>query len=300
MRRVFLMPAVLALAVLAGPAPAQVAPAPAPAAKPAAPANPVLAKVNGVEIRLSDVAQAVQGAQSMPEAQGMQPQQLYGIMLDRLISMQAVADAGRKAGVEKDPAVAHQIERSTDEVISNAYLSKTVGPTITPAAVEAVYKKDYAGKPGPDEVHAAHILVPTEAEAKKVIAELKAGGDFAKLAAKYSKEPGAGDRGGDLGWFGRGDMVPEFSAAAFSMKPGQVSDTPIKTQFGYHVIKVIEKRNAPPPTLEQAQGVIRNQLVQQGVQKVVADSVAQAKIERFNADGSVVRPTDGAEPPPAK
>jgi peptidyl-prolyl cis-trans isomerase C len=301
MRRFLLAPALLLGTTLGLPALAQVAPPsattkPAPAPQ-AAPADPVLARVNGAEIHMSDVAQA---ARAVPNAESMQPQQLYPMVLDRLISMRAVADVARKDGLDKGADVQRQIELSTDEVLSNVYLSHEIAPTITPQAIEAIYKRDYAGKPGAQEVHARHILVPTEAEAKKIIVELKGGGDFAKLAAKYSKEPGAAERGGDLGFFGRTDMVPEFANAAFAMKAGQISDTPVHTQFGWHVIKVEEIRTAPPPTLADVQGEIRQKLVQEGVQQAVTKAIAQVKVERFNPDGSAARPTDSAVPPPSK
>ncbi len=301
----FVLPGLLcAGGALAQPAPAGKSAAPAakpavaapagPAAQPATPPNPLLAKVDGVEIHMSDVAQA---AANVPELRDVPPQQAYPMVLERLISMQSVADAARRAGLDKDQAVAQQMLRATDEVLSNALLGSKVGPTVTPAAIEAVYQKDFANKAGAEEVHARHILVPTEEEAKKVIAELKGGADFAKLAAKYSKEPGAAERGGDLGFFTANDMVPEFSAAAFALKPGSYSTTPVKTQFGWHVIKVEERRSAPPKTLEQATPEIRQALIREGVDKVVKDSLTAARIERFNPDGSVVRPIDSAEPP---
>ena len=301
----FVLPGLLcAGGALAQPAPAGKSAAPAakpavaapasPAAQPATPPNPLLAKVDGVEIHMSDVAQA---AANVPELRDVPPQQAYPMVLERLVSMQAVADAARRAGLDKDPAVAQQMLRATDEVLSNALLGSKVGPTVTPAAIEAVYQKDFANKAGAEEVHARHILVPTEEEAKKVIAELKGGADFAKLAAKYSKEPGAAERGGDLGFFTANDMVPEFSAAAFALKPGSYSTTPVKTQFGWHVIKVEERRSAPPKTLEQATPEIRQALIRAGVDKVVQESLASAKVERFNPDGTVVRPIDSAEPP---
>jgi peptidyl-prolyl cis-trans isomerase C len=254
----------------------------------------VLAKVGNDTIHMSDVAEA---AANVPELKNVPPQQAYPMVLDRLISMAAVADAARRAGIDKNPEVAKQLARATDEVLSNALLSIKVGPSVTPEAINAIYQKDYANKPGAEEVHARHILVPTEEEAKKVIAELKGGADFAKTAAKYSKEPGAADRGGDLGFFAAGDMVPEFSNAAFAMKPGTFSDTPVHTQFGWHVIKVEERRAAPPKTLEQATPEIRQALIREGVDKVVKESIASTKIERFNPDGTVARPIDAAQPP---
>ena len=121
-------------------------------------------------------------------------------------------------------------------------LSKEVGPTITDAALHARYDKDIAGKPGEEEVHAKHILVDNEDQAKKIIADLKGGADFAALAKQYSKDPGAAQQGGDLGFFKKDEMVPEFATAAFAMKPGQVSQQPVHTQFGWHVIMVVERR----------------------------------------------------------
>ncbi len=288
----FALPAMLAATTaLAQPAKA---PAPAQQAAPAAPQDPILARVGSEDIRMSDVAEA---AANVPELKDVPPQQAYPMVLDRLISMVAVADAAKRAGLDKQPEVAKQLARSRDEVLSNALLGSKVGPTITPEAINAIYQKDYANKPGVEEVHARHILVPTEDEAKKIIVELKAGADFAKLAAQYSKEPGAADRGGDLGFFTAGDMVPEFSNAAFALKVGTYSATPVHTQFGWHVIKVEERRAAPPQTLEQATPEIRQMLIRTGVDKVVKESLATTKVERFNPDGSVARPIDVVQPP---
>ena len=162
-------------------------------------------------------------------------------------------------------------------------LEKEVGPQVTEAAVKARYDKDIAGKPAVQEVHARHILVADEATAKKIIAELKKGGDFAALSKQYSKDPGAAQQGGDLGLFKKGDMVPEFSDAAFALKDKEVDPTPVHTQFGWHVIQMLEHRTAPPPTSSRRSEELRQKMIQEAVQKAVAQA-------RGRGDGGEIQP----------
>jgi peptidyl-prolyl cis-trans isomerase C len=193
--------------------------------------------------------------------------------------------------------VQRQIADAEDRALENAILTKQVGPTVTDAALHARYDKDMAGKPGEEEVHAKHILVDNEDQAKKIIADLKGGADFAALAKQYSKDPGAAQQGGDLGFFKKDEMVPEFAAAAFALQPGQISPEPVHTQFGWHVILVVERRRAQPPTFEQARDELRQQMIKEGVKKAVAQARADVSVEKFNLDGSPIRATDTAEPP---
>jgi peptidyl-prolyl cis-trans isomerase C len=295
--------AIAAVAVLAGALIAQ-APAPATGPKPAAPAtagtsaaaDPVVAKVNNDEIHLSDIAAAAQGLPA--QFRGMPPQQLYPLVLNQLIDQQALVAMAAKNGLADDPAVKRQMRLAADQALQTALISRAVGPLVTEAAIKKQYDATVANKPGAEEVHARHILVASEDQAKDVIAQLKKGASFEDLAKKYSTDQGAAN-GGDLGWFKKDDMVPEFATAAFSMKPGQISDTPVHSQFGWHVILVLETRQSPPPTFEQAHDELRQQMIQDGVKKIVADATAAAKIERFNLDGTAQRATDLAEPPPA-
>jgi peptidyl-prolyl cis-trans isomerase C len=274
---------------------------PAPAASPAAApgsADPVVAKVNGQEIHLSDLKDA---AQALPENLHKMPAQtLYPMLLEQLIDGRALVAEARKTGLDKDPAVQRQVAVAEERALQTAVLSKDVGPTVTDEAVRARYDHDLAGKPGEEEVHAKHILVDTEAEAKKIIADLKGGADFAALAKQYSKDPSGAQQGGDLGFFKKGEMVPEFATAAFALQPGQVSQTPVHSQFGWHVIQLVERRKAEPPSFEAAKDELRQKMIQEGVQKVVAKARASASVEKFNMDGSPVRATDAAEPPPSK
>jgi peptidyl-prolyl cis-trans isomerase C len=262
----------------------------------AAAADPVVAKVDGQPIHLSDLQNAAQ--ELPPNARGMPQATLYPMLLEQLIDGQALVVQARKAGLQKDPAIERQIAAATDHVLETAMLSRVVGPSLTDDAVRARYQRDIANKPGEDEVHARHILVDNEALAKTIIADLKKGGDFAALAKEYSKDPGA-DHSGDLGFFHKDEMVPEFSAAAFAMQPGQVSDVPIHTQFGWHVIQVLERRHSTPQTFEQARNDLRQKMIQEGIQHALADARSHVKVETFNLDGTTPRATDTAEPPPA-
>ncbi len=278
------------------------APAPAPKSSPAqaaapakTPADPVVARVGNDEIHASELSDA---AQALPEElRGMPPASLYPILLDQLIDREAIVLAARKQGMERDPAVQRMVARATDSALQNALLTKEIAPTLTDEAIHARYERDFAGKPGETEIRARHILVADEDTAKKVIAELNAGADFGELAKKYSTDPGA-QSGGELGFFKKGDMLPEFSDAAFALKPGETTQTAVKTRFGWHVIQVEEVRAAPPPSFEQVRDEIRQMLIQEGVTRVLAAAKTGLPIEKFNPDGSPM--TAAATPAPAK
>ncbi len=260
------------------------------------PSDPIVAKVDGQPIRLSDLKEA---AQTLPQnLRGMPTQTLYPMLLDQLIDGRALVAEARKTKLDQDPVVQRQVAAAEDRALQTAMLSKEVGPSVTEEAVRARYDKDVAGQPGEEEVHAKHILVETEGEAKKIIGQLKAGADFSTLAKQYSKDPGGAQQGGDLGFFKKDEMVPEFAMAAFALQPGQVSPEPVHSQFGWHVILVVERRRAEPPSFEQARDELRQKMIQEGVQKAVAKARASASVERFNLDGTPPRATDSAEPPP--
>jgi peptidyl-prolyl cis-trans isomerase C len=261
------------------------------------PTDPVVAKVDGQPIHLSDLKDAVQ---ALPEnVRGMPTQTLFPMLLEQLIDGRALVAEAHKSGLDHDPTVQRQVAAAEDRALQTAMLNKAVGPSVTDEAVRARYDQEIAGKPGAEEVHARHILVETEAEAKKIIGQLKGGGDFAALAKQYSKDPSGAQQGGDLGFFKKDDMVPEFAAAAFALQPGQVSQQPVHSQFGWHVILLVERRRAEAPGFEQARDELRQKMIQEGVQKAVAKARAGASVEKFNLDGSAVRATDSAEPPPA-
>ena len=235
------------------------APEPAQAA-PGAAANPVIARVGNEEIYRSDLADAMQ---MLPEQlRNVPPNVLFPMLLDQLIDRKVIAISARKAGLAQDPEVKRQMARAADQVLQTALLQREVGPKLTDEAIRARYDETVAKKPGEEEVHARHILVADEALAKKITDEISKGGDFADLAKKYSTDPSAKAGGGDLGFFKKGDMVAEFANAAFALKPGEVTKEPVKTRFGWHIIKLEERRTAPPEPFEQARAEIRQEIIQ--------------------------------------
>ena len=248
----------------------------------------MVAKVNGRELHLSDVSEA---AQTLPdEVRSMPPQVLYPMLLDQMVDREALVLEAQKEGLDKDPQVQRAMARANDTVLQNAILSRAIGPSVTDAALHAKYDAEYANKPGDEEVHARHILVDSEDQAKTIIAQLNKGGDFAALAKENSKDPAA-QNGGDLGFFKKTDMVPEFAAAAFGLKAGQWTQAPVKTQFGWHVIKVDEVRTAPPPPFDQAREEIRQQIIQAGVRQELDKARAGLTIQKFNMDGTPMTPS---------
>lgn len=275
-------------------APAQ-APTPAPAPVTAVPpADTVVARVNGEAITLGDLAAA---ARDLPEElRGAPPQMLYPLLVDQLIAGKAITAAARRAGLDQDPTVQARIRRAEEQELQQAWLSAEIASRITEDAMRARYQQQVANRPAEEEVHARHILVPTETEAREALAEIRGGADFAAVAQRRSTGPGTRE-GGDLGFFKRGDMVPEFAEAAFALQPGQVSENPVRSPFGWHIIKVEERRQAAAPSFEEAAPAIRQQLLQAEVQAAVERARSGATVERFNMDGSPLRATDTAEPP---
>jgi peptidyl-prolyl cis-trans isomerase C len=287
------------------------APAPAPlqapaAAAPAAPAaqDPVLARVDGEEIRRSDVQTAI--GELPPELRSAPESVLSPLVIDQMITQKALVAAARAQKLQDQPEVQARIKRAEEQELQQALLRQEISPKLTDEALRARYARDVAGKPGEEEVHARHILVANEADAKKVEAEVrKPGADFAAIARSRSTGPGT-EQGGDLGFFKKADMVPEFAEAAFAMKQGEISQ-PVRSPFGWHVIKVEARRTAEAPSFEDSLETLRQAAFDETVQDTVNRVRASAKVERFNEDGTP-RPAekpapsllDGATPPPAQ
>ncbi|GAN53076.1 peptidylprolyl isomerase [Tanticharoenia sakaeratensis] len=264
--------------------------APAPAAAPAAPAaapnpNQPLVSVNGQIITLADVQRAA--ANLPPQLQNQaSPQQLFGILINQLVQQRAVQIAAYKEGLDKQADVHARMQAAADGALQNAYLAQKVTPEVTDAAMQSYYQANYAKAKPEEQVHARHILVASEAQAKDIIAQLNHGADFAKLATQLSTDKGsAGSNGGDLGWFKRGDMLPAFSDAAFKMKPNTITQTPVKTQYGWHVIQVLGTRDAPVPSYDSVKGEIRQKLIQQDVRSAVDAAMKGVKIVQYDQQG---------------
>jgi peptidyl-prolyl cis-trans isomerase C len=246
------------------------------------PGNPVVARVDGVELHLSDVQAAQQTLP--PQAQKVPLEQIYPMLLDRLVDGALITEAGRKEHLDQDPNVQARLKRYEDRLIQEAYLNRAIKQAETEDSLKTRYQKLLKEKPAQEQVHARHILVTSEEEAKSVIAQLDKGADFTELAKKYSTDPSAQD-GGDLGYFGHDDMVKEFADAAFALPVGQYTKTPVKTEFGWHVIKVEDRRAGKPPSFEEAQDQLRQDLARDIIEAKLQELRGAAKIEEFGLDG---------------
>lgn len=246
-------------------------------ALPAVAADDVVARVNGKDITSAEVQMAtdVFGEQlaQVPEAQRQ------SMVIDALVDMHVMADAAVAAGTADSPKYKARMAFLEAQALRNTYVEDEVQGKVSDEEIKARYEKDVAGYVAPEEVHARHILVKTEDEANAILKQLAKGGDFQAIAKEKSEDPGSKANGGDLGFFAKGQMVPEFEAEAFSLKPGETSTKPVKTQFGYHIIKVEEKRAQPVPTLDQVREQVVQMVQRDKYQDMLAKMRAAAKIE---------------------
>src|SRR5271163_1893859 len=258
--------------------------------------NPVLAKVNGAEIRQSDVTLAEE--ELGPSLAQMDPATKKENLLAFLIDMKIVAKAAEGKKIEDRDDFKARLAFARNRLLMDNLLAVEGKAATTDEAMKKVYDDAAKQITGEQEVHARHILVETEDEAKAVKAELDKGADFAELAKKKSKDPGAAD-GGDLGFFTKDQMVPEFSAVAFALEPGKISD-PVKSQFGWHIIKVEEKRNRKAPDFDQVKSQIETYVTRKAQAEYVAKLRETAKIERMDQAAADTTGKSDAPPEAAK
>src|SRR3954468_6216049 len=255
-------------------------------------ANPVLAKVNGAEIRASDVALAEE--ELGPSLAQMDPASKKENVLSFLIDMKIVSKEAEDKKVADRDDFKTRLAFARNRLLMDNLLATEGKAATTDENMKKVYEDAAKQISGEQEVHARHILVESEDEAKKVAGELKKGADFAELAKKESKDPGASD-GGDLGFFTKDQMVPEFSAVAFTLEPGKISD-PVKSQFGWHIIKVEEKRNRKAPEFEQVKAQIETYVTRKAQAGYVAKLREAAKVERMDKPAEpAAKPAEAAK-----
>lgn len=209
----------------------------------------VVARVNGEEITLGDI---VALRSELPaQYQAMPDLSLYNGLIQQYASQILLRQAAEKSGLADRPEAQRGLRIQRTSYLAELYIRQRMTEQLSKDVVESEYKKRYLDTPAQTEYNAAHILVETEEAAAKLAEEARGGADFAELAKTHSTGP-SGEKGGDLGWFGEGQMVPPFQQATFALEPGQVSD-PVQTQFGWHVILLKETRDKPRPTLGQVQ-----------------------------------------------
>ena len=269
-------------------------PASAQQAQPEPGQDPVVATVAGDAIRLSEV---VDSKSQLPQQyQSMPMEAMFRALVERVIDIRLVAREARANGIADDPDVRRELAQIENQIISQVFLTRHIDAIITDEEVQARYDEHIAALPPDEEISARHILLVTEEDALAVIASLGEGADFIELAAEKSIGPSA-DRGGDIGYFGRGNVVPEFADAAFALEPGQTSETPVQSEFGWHVIKVDDRRAVAPPSLEEMREQFVTEISQQLIAELIGELRDAAAIERFNMDGSPkTEPEPAAEP----
>ena len=252
----------------------------------------VVARVNGDEIYQADLIAFIQ---RLPQQLQAQVQMLMPQILDQLVNNRLTTQAGRAAGLAKDEEVMEQVAKIEDLIVGQIFLQRAIDERVTDDKMEAAYQDFLTENPPQRELRARHILVETEDEAKAVIVELDGGADFAALAKERSTGP-SGANGGELPPFQAGQMVPEFSDAAFAMEVGSHSAEPVKTQFGYHVIKVEESRLTEPPAMAEMEAQLRDQLSQKAAEEVYAELRESADIEvLFGQPQADATPEGGGE-----
>ncbi len=221
--------------------------------------------------------------------------QLKQALVKRWVEITLLALAAKDAGLDKDPKVKARLEEVTRQILAQAYLEQKLKETakVDEKELKAYYEKHREKFQEPEAVRARHILIevpqnatPAQekealAKAQKIRERILKGEDFAKLAKEYSADPGTKDRGGDLGFFTRGQMVKEFEKAAFNLKPGEVSE-PVRTPFGYHLIKVEEVRASKQKTFAEVKNKVREELIQAKEEEAINQTI-KALSKKYHA-----------------
>lgn len=272
--------AVLGFALLAGPALAQ--------------ADKVVAKVDGIAITEKDVQLATE---DLGERLAQLPEERKrDEVINYLVDLKLGAKAAAEAKIGDTPDFAARLAYYREKVLLDEYLTREGKKAVTPEAAKKLFDDTTKAMAPEEEAHARHILVETEDQAKAAVARLKKGEDFAKVAAELSKDPGSGKEGGDLGWFTKDRMVPEFAEAAFKLKKGEISE-PVKSQFGWHVIKLEDKRSKPLPDFAAVKPQIDQYLERKAQQDLVIAMREKAKVERLDKPAAPAAPAPDAAKP---
>ena len=243
--------------------------------------------INGETLWLDDV---MRQAERLPDEFRQTPLANYfDQLVTDMVDARIAADAARTAKHNQKDDVAAAMKVAADRVLAESWLGETVAGEVNDGAIENAYQKFVADSASREQVTASHILVETEDDAKAVIAALQKGEGFAELAKTKSTGP-SGPNGGSLGTFGRGQMVPAFENTAFALGDGSFSKAPVQTQFGWHVIKVEDRRVAGSSNFEQASQKIRQELSEQAYRETLSGLRAKAKIDVMGASSSKIQP----------
>ncbi|MFT3988008.1 peptidylprolyl isomerase [Aestuariivirga sp.] len=248
---------------------------------PATPADDkTIAIVNGHEIKISEVQMATDDI--IGQLPDLPPKLRYPFVVEYLIERHLLAQLAVKEGIADTDEYKRRLALYQAKALRDAYFFQKIRPMVTEEEIKAAYDKEAAKVAQTERIRARHILVGTEKEAEDIEARLKKGEKFEDLAKQYSLD-GSKDYGGDLGYFTAPEMVPAFSKAAFALKVGEISE-PIKTDFGWHIIKLEDRKMGAAQPYDQVKGAIRNVLLRQKVQDVMDKLRASSKIEILDED----------------
>lgn len=236
----------------------------------------VVAKVGDLEITQSELDLAI--ANLDPQLAQLPDEQKKVAALSGAIDVKLLAANATAAGLQDDPEYKRRMDFIAERELHNAFFKKNVVDAVTEDEVKARYEKEIAALPKQEEVRARHILVKAEEEAKQIITDLDAGKDFIEIAKEKSTDPNKTE-GGDLGYFSKGRMVPEFEEVAFSLEKGTYTKTPVQTQFGFHVILLEDKRDAPPPAFEAVEQQVRQLVMRDKYLELIEKAKTEQKIE---------------------
>lgn len=248
--------------------------------------------VNGQEIYLNEVMQLTE---QLPEDYRRQPLEgYYPNLVAEIINTKLGAKAAQAASLEDNPLVQDALRIAKERILAEAYFATEMRKIVTDEEIQAAYDRFVSDSDSREEISARHILVNEEEEALDLIEKLNDGADFAALAQEFSTGP-SGPKGGDLGYFGRGQMVPDFEAAAFALEIGTYSAMPVQTQFGWHVIKLEDKRTQAAPSLEEMRGQIAQGLSQQALARLIEElrkdaTITERSFADVRADAEAARP----------
>lgn len=254
--------------------------APKAKAKAAVDKAPVAAVVNGKKVYIKELQEL---KDAVPQLQQISLDALYEQLQASMIDATLLSQAAEKEKIKNDPQYKKLAAEMEEQLARRLYLDKKIKEMRTKDKMQKIYAQYLKDNPPQEEVKASHILVKTEREAADIIKQLNAGADFAEIANKKSIDPSG--NGGDLGFFSRETMVPEFAEAAFSMKEGELSQKPVKTQFGYHVIKVEKRRIAEPPAFEEVETQLSERFNVDASDEVMKNLRSKAKIVRYDING---------------
>ena len=245
----------------------------------------VIAEVNGEPITQSDVDAFIA---QVPQLQQQPAEQVMPVVREELITAKVVDERVAKANLENDPEVQKRMQQAREGIMRSVYLEQMVQEEMTDERLREEYDafKEQQSASSQEQVRARHILVATEEEVNDIISQLEGGADFNDLASEESTDTASGASGGDLGYFTKAQMVPEFSEAAFSMEEGEVSSEPVKSQFGYHIIKVEDKRTQPAPSFEETKPFLEVQVRRKILEEKLAEWREDADVTVYNEGNS--------------